>query len=196
MRTDHDSLAERGRALENDYFRRKDRELFEKMRLATAAERAGSEMGRRVGLDDPALLRELQALGFTAETVVLLPVVPLLEMAWAEGEVTSAERSLIVKFARRLGVDEASVGGRQLTLWMTDRPDETFFSGVRAVVGAVLSPRSGQADGRLTADELVARCEQIAVASGGFLGLRIGSVSSEELALLSRLVSSVMSWRH
>jgi hypothetical protein len=79
--TDHDSLSERGRALEEEYFRQKDRELIEKMRLATAAEQVRAEMGRTSGVD-PALLKELQAVGFTAETFVLLPAMPLLEMAW------------------------------------------------------------------------------------------------------------------
>ena len=86
--TDHDSLGERGRALEEEYFRRKDRELIEKMRQASAAEEARGEMRRRTGLDDPALLKELQDVGFTPETVGLLPLVPALEIAWAEGEIT------------------------------------------------------------------------------------------------------------
>lgn len=189
--TDHDSLAERGRALEEEYFRRKDRELIDKMRLAAAAEHARGEMGRRTGLDDPALLKELQDVGFTPETVVLLPVVPVLEMAWAEGEITSAERALIVKFARSRGIEEHGAADEQLTQWMTSRPDETVFRGARRLIAAVLSSGSDQAVGRVTADELVAYCERIAAASGGILGLRLGSISSEERALLSDLASDL-----
>jgi hypothetical protein len=189
--TDHGQLAERGRALEEEYFRRKDRELIEKMRQAAAAEQALGEMGRKTGLDDLVLLKELQDLGFTPETVSLLPVVPVLEMAWAESEITPAERTLIVKFARSRGVAEHSAADEQLTQWMASRPDEAVFRGAGRLIAAILSSGSSQVAGPLTADGLVDYCEQIAAASGGILGLRLGSISSEERALLSRIASDL-----
>ena len=91
--TDKDRLAERGRALEDDYFRKRDQELIEKMRRTAAAEQARAELGQRVGLTDPALLGQLEALDFTPDTVVLLPLVPAVQMAWAEGGVSAAERA-------------------------------------------------------------------------------------------------------
>jgi len=189
--TDHDSLAERGRAIEEEYFRRKDRELIEKMRQAAAAEQARGEMGRKTGLDDPVLLQELQELGFTPDTVVLLPIVPVLEMAWAEGGITPAERSLIVQLARSRGVAENSAADQQLTQWMTSRPDGAVFARAGRLIAAMLSSASGQAGTPLTTADLVAYCERIAAASGGILGLRIGSISSEEKALLSRIASDL-----
>ena len=45
-----DFLDDRRRSLEEDYFRRKDRELVEKMRNAAAADRAQSEMSAKTGL--------------------------------------------------------------------------------------------------------------------------------------------------
>ncbi len=95
-----DFLDDRRRASEDDYFRKKDRELVEKMRAAAAADRAKSELSASTGLSDPALLAELAALGFTPETVSVLPLVPIVEMAWAEGGVTAAERTLLVTLAR------------------------------------------------------------------------------------------------
>ena len=193
--TEHDGLAQRGRALEEEYFRKRDRELIEKMRQAAAAEQARGELGRKTGLEDPALLKELQELGFTPETVILLPVLPLLEMAWAEREITPAERSLIVKFARSRGVDEHSAADNQLTQWMASRPEEAVFRGARRLVAAMLPSGPSQEGGPLTTDGLVAYCEEIAAASGGMLGLRLGSVSSEEKALLSRIASDLKSRR-
>jgi hypothetical protein len=189
--TDHDSLAERGRALEEEYFRRRDRELVEKMRQAAAAEAARGEMGRATGLQDATLLKELQELGFTPETVILLPVVPLLEMAWAEGEITAAERSLIEKFARGRGVAEHTAADEQLTQWMTSRPDGAVFRGAGRLIAAMFSSGSTQPGGQLTIDDLVAYCEQVASASGGLLGMRLGSISSEEKALLTRIASDL-----
>src|SRR5688572_21881559 len=101
-------LGDRGRSLEEDYFRKKDRELIEKMRQAAAAEAARLELSAKSGLQDPELLKELQELGFTPDTVVLLPLVPLVQVAWAEGGVSDAERKLILQLARSRGVSEGS----------------------------------------------------------------------------------------
>lgn len=188
---DHDSLAERGRAIEEEYFRRKDRELVEKMRQSAAAEAARGEMSRTTGLQDPALLKELQDLGFTPETVVLLPVVPVLEMAWAENEITPAERHLIVKFARSRGVAEHTAADAQLTEWMTSRPDGTVFRGAGRLIAAMLASGASQPGGPLTTGDLVAYCGEIAAASGGLFGTRLGSMSSEEKALLARIASDL-----
>ena len=61
---DENPLGSRGRSFEDDYFRKKDRELLEKMRQASAAEVARQELSATSGLQDPQMLQELQALGF------------------------------------------------------------------------------------------------------------------------------------
>ena len=189
--TEHDALAERGRALEEEYFRKRDRELIEKMRQAANADRARGELDQKTGLRDPALLKELQDLGFRPDTVVLLPLVPMLEVAWAEGGITPAERDLLVRFARGRGVADDSVADQQLRAWMTNPPDPSVFVHARRLTAALLADSSAQITRGLTADELVAYCEKIAAASGGILGLRLGSISLEEKSLLARIASDL-----
>jgi len=46
-------FGERGRSLEEDYFRKRDRELIEKMRQAEAVENARHELRKKTGLADP-----------------------------------------------------------------------------------------------------------------------------------------------
>src|SRR5688572_27120303 len=182
---DENPLGDRGRAFEEDYFRKKDRELIEKMRAAAAAEDARRELSSRTGLQDPALLQELQALGFTPETVALLPLVPFVQMAWAEGGVSDAERKLILQFARGHGVEQGSAADRQLAEWLTRRPDAKVFANAGRLIRAMLDVPAAAATVELSADDLVNYSEQIAAASGGILG--INRVSSEERALLTTL---------
>lgn len=177
-------LGERGRSLEEEYFRKKDRELIEKMRQASAAEQARRELSRKTGLQDPDVLQELEALGFTPETVVLLPLVPLVQMAWAEGGVSDAERKLILQLARTRGIDEGSGADRQLAAWLSSRPAPQVFTSASRLIRAMLDAPAG-GTGALTADDLVKQCEAIAAASGGMFG--INRVSSEERALLSTI---------
>jgi hypothetical protein len=183
---DKDLLAERGRSLEDDYFRRKDQELIEKLRRTAAADRARVEMGQQVGISDPEMLLELEALGFTPDTVVLLPLVPAVQMAWVEGGVSAAERDLIVKLARSRGIEEGSAADRKLTEWLAARPGEHVFAQAARLIRAMLAS-PGAHD--LTVDDLTKHYESIAAASGGILGMN--RISAEERQLLRALADGL-----
>jgi hypothetical protein len=190
--TEDNPLADRGRALEEDYFRKKDRELIEKMRAADAAAKARRDLGASTGVGDPALLDELQALGFTPETVPLLPLIPLVRVAWAEGGVSPEERKMIVDLARARGIAAGSVADRQLADWLDRQPSESVFTRAMRLISAVMSGQSTNASS-LSADDLVKYCEEIAAASGGVFG--IGKVSSEERKLLSSIAAELKAAR-
>ncbi len=180
---DEHPLGERGRALEEEYFRRVDRELLERARHTSALDDEGRELGAVTGLQGQDV-EALQALGFTPETIALLPLVPLVQVAWAEGGVSDDERALIVQVARARAITEGSAADQQLAAWFSEPPRPEVFAGASRLVGAMLGGPATVVDG-LTADELVEYCERIAAASGGFLGLR--RVGPEERALLTRI---------
>ena len=184
---DKDAIHERGRSLEDDYFRKKDRELVEKMRRAAAAEETRKDLSARTGLTDPELLQELEALGFTPETVNLLPLVPVVQMAWAEDAITDAERRLLIQLARSRGIVEGSVADRMLADWMERRPAAQVFERAMRLVRAMLAAPARE--GALTADELVKYAEDIASASGGIFGIR--KISAEEAELLARIAKEL-----
>ena len=178
------------RKREEDYFRRKDRELLEKMRAAAAADQTRKELGNATGIQDPALLQELEALGFTPDTIALLPLVPVLQVAWAEGGVSAAERAMIVNLARQRGIQARSAADAILTEWLDTRPSEDTFRKASRLIAAMLDhPAAGSQP--LSADELIRYCEQIASASGGLFG--IGKVSAEERAALEQIARGLKS---
>lgn len=186
MPDDH-PLAERGRSLEEDYFRKKDRELIEKMRRAAAADTARQDLQAKTGLQDPELVVELEALGFTPDTVVLLPLVPLIQVAWAEGGVTDAERKLITDLARKRGVAQGDVADRQLAEWLSHRPPDDVFARATRLVRAVLASPAQQV--AMSGEELVKLSEEIANASGGVFGLK--RISAEERVLLASIAQQL-----
>ena len=187
---DKDMLHERGRSLEEDYFRRKDRELIEKMRQAAAADQERQELAKTSGLADPELLQELKDLGFTPNTVTLLPLVPVLRVAWAEGGVTSAERDLIQRLARSRGIAEGSEADRQLAEWLVRPPEQGIFARAGRLIRAMLDSRAPETSD-LSPDDLVEYCERIAAASGGVFG--IGRISGEEKKLLAAIAEDLKS---
>jgi hypothetical protein len=185
--TDHDSLHERGRALEEEYFRKKDRELIEKMQAAARDDEARKGLSARTGLQDPELLRELQALGFTPETVSLLPLVPVVQVAWAEGGVSAGERTALLKLARARGITENSAADLQLQDWLSTRPDDSVFASATRLIRAMIAGQGPEVAG-LTADDLVKYCEGIASASGGIFGF-INRISPEEREILDSIAA-------
>jgi ribosomal protein L32E len=175
------------RSREDEYFWRRDQELIEKMRRAATADQANRELGLKVGLNDPELVKELAGLGFTTDTVDLLPLMPLIQMAWAEGGVSDAERQLIVKLARSRGIADGSAADRQLAAWLAAAPDEQVFARSTRLIRAMLN--SPDAKAGLSPDDLVRHSEEIAAASGGVLGMR--KISAEERALLAQIAAAL-----
>jgi hypothetical protein len=175
------------RAHEDDYFRKKDLELIENLRNAEAAARQRNALEQETGLHDPEMLRELAALGFTPETIPLLPLIPVLQVAWAEAGISTAERALILGLARTRGIAEGSPADRQLALWLDIRPSEDTFHKATRLIRAMLEAPEHRVD--LSAHDLIDYCDKIAHASGGLFG--IGAVSPEERAALKEISSAL-----
>ena len=190
--TDDDALSGKKRKLEEEYFRKRDQELLERMRLAAAAARARQDLEERTGLHDQNLLTELQELGFTPDTIGLLPLVPLIQVAWSEGGISGAERNQIITFARRRGIAEGTPADVQLADWLDRRPHPHVFEGATRLISAMLAAGSQELKD-LTADDLVKYCEDIAHASGGILGgfMGIGTVSHEERDALADIAAKL-----
>jgi hypothetical protein len=183
-----DGITDDVRKREDEYFRRRDRELIEKMRQAESSARTREALESRTGIHDQDSLRELEALGFTIETCALLPLIPLVQVAWAEAGVSAAERQAIMTFARARGIEPGTAADHQLTSWLEQRPSEETFHKATRLISAMID-RHGEAAADLTADELIARCEAIAQASGGVFGL--GSVSAPERAVLEEIATGL-----
>ncbi len=143
--TDKDAFKERGRALEDEYFHRKERELIAKMRERATAESDRQRIGATTGVADAQLLQDLQELGYTAETITLLHLMPLVQMAWAEGHVSMRERDLIIEAARARGIEKGSAADQQLAGWLATRPSEALFTTTLRAIAAMMQSRLARA---------------------------------------------------
>jgi hypothetical protein len=186
--TGRDRFADRGRALEDEYFRKREQELIEKLRSRAAAEAERHRLGEQAGVADEEILQDLQDLGYTPETVMLLHLVPLVQMAWADGGVSDRERALIVEAARARGVEAGSPADSKLAEWLRSRPSEQLFERTLRAIRAFLEARPA-VEREASRSELLSYSTAIASASGGVLGF--GAVSAEERALLARLSSEL-----
>jgi hypothetical protein len=186
-----DGITEHIRAQEDEYFRKKDRELVELLRRADADAKARAALEAQTGLHDADMLRELDALGFTPDTISLLPLIPVLQVAWAKAGVSNAERKLILNVARARGIEDGSAADHVLKLWLEVKPSEETFHKATRLIGAIIEAPAHHVD--VSADELLAYCERIAHSSGGLFG--IGAVSTEERAAI-REIAAALKDRH
>jgi len=80
-----EGLSDRRRASEEEYFRKRDQQLVEELRSQAEREAARARLSQQVGVADSEVLQHLETLGFTDQTVSLLPMVPLVHVGWADG---------------------------------------------------------------------------------------------------------------
>lgn len=182
--SDKDAFADRRRSQEEEYFHKREQELIAKMRKRGADEASRTQMAELTRITDETLLQELQAAGYTAETVALVEVLPLVQVAWADGAISARERDVIVEKARGRGIEQGAEADRTLTAWLTERPSDDAFDTALRAISAMLQARPPE-EREATREDLLASCTNIASASGGVLGF--GKVSDEEQALLDRI---------
>jgi hypothetical protein len=182
--TDRDAFAERGRSLEEEYFHRKEREVIDKMRVRAAADEQRRRLGEKAGVADEEVLNDLQALGYTPETVMMLYLVPVIQTAWAEGGVSPKERELIVKAARSRGITEGTPCDQQLNMWLATRPSEEMFEKSLRAIRTILQAQPESAR-EASETDLLSLATAIAAASGGIVGFR--AVSAEEQQILKHI---------
>src|SRR6185295_15588229 len=97
------------------------------MRRKLADETARQQMEEATGIHDAEVIAALQELGYTPETVQLLHLVPLIQVAWASGDIDPKEREMIIEAALHRGVRPGSPADQQLNEWLAHQPSHEFF---------------------------------------------------------------------
>lgn len=182
-------LTERSRKSEEDYFRRKEQELIEKLRKKTEAEAHRKGLADAIGLENQPILDVLREMGFDRATVVVLFLVPLLQVAWSDGSIADRERALLLEAAHAHGVKDGTPAHAQLNAWLVAPPPEHLVRRALQVIRDIMTFQSADAR-QETTDKLLNACERIAAASGGFLGLGT-KISPEEAAVMKRVATEI-----
>jgi len=178
------TLEERGRALENQFFEKENQKKLEAMRARESAQSTREELRKASGMTDDAVLDKLLALGLKTNTIAALSLVPLIEVAWADGEIQDNERNAILQGAHGKGLEQGSDGYELLQSWLRKRPAPTLVEAWEAYIKALTSQLNDEQN-KLLKNQIVGFAKMVAASAGGFLG--IGKVSSEEEKILARI---------
>ncbi|MEP7270757.1 MAG: hypothetical protein ABI882_04600 [Acidobacteriota bacterium] len=187
--SDKDAFKERERALEDGYFLKREKELIEKMRRRTALETERRQIAEQIGVTNDEILEALQSLGYTPETVKLLPVMPLIHVAWANGKISPRERRMIIDVARASDIEEGSEADRRLeTLLNESQPEAVWdanFLAMRAVLESLPAERRDE-----MRQSVLTYCTSLAALSKGLFGFDTG-ISAIEKEALERVIKEM-----
>lgn len=178
-----DMLAKRGQALENAFFIKRDQELLAAFQTKLDA----AKMSEMTGIDDDQVLENLEKLGVTSHTLAALGLVPLVEVAWADGQMADAEREAIEQAAAKAGVTQDSPSGKLLRSWLESKPSDDLRAGWKDYVAGLKGTLSDTAFRSVHAG-VMGRAKKVAEAAGGLLG--IGAVAPLERKALADLESA------
>ena len=183
----NDALHKRERALEEEFFARKNQQLADKLKATFEREEAGRSIREATGVTDPQLLERLVALEMRGETMAAFWLYPLIEVAWADGKLERRERDAILEAAVASGLERGSAGYEALEAGMSDGPTEAKRSVWRAYAQDLVA-RLDPDERRAVRDDILRRAEVVARASGGVLGMR--AISAKEQRVLDAIAEA------
>jgi hypothetical protein len=184
MAENPEMLGDRGKALEDEFFRREDKRLIERLRELKQKESSREALAQASGIKNPQTLDRLLELGVRPEVVSALAIVPLAEVAWADGSVDAKERQLILSRAEKAGFAPGSATYELLQSWLDRKPESNLLTAWTEVIRGMREHMTAQEIESLRS-ELIERTHAVARASGGLLG--IGSMSAAEQDVIARL---------
>lgn len=120
----------------------------------------------------------------------LIPLVPLVKTAWAEGRITKRERELIFEAAKNMGIQPGSGSYRRLSDWFELHPTEEFYDeSLKRLRGEF--EKLPEEERTLRRLDVLSDCVNVAEASGGTRRFPAGGakICPEEIAVVKHIAS-------
>jgi len=170
--------------LEEAFFRKRDAELIAEMRRREQAQSRKKALADVSGISDERVLDQLIEHDIHAETLAAFSIVPIVEVAWADGSIQPEEHKILLRAVEDAGIPKEGVAYRLMEQWLTRRPEPKLMQLWRDYTRALMAELTPEAGERIKATVL-AHARAVADAAGGFLG--INRVSRPEEKILREL---------
>ena len=180
-------LGDRGKSLEDAFFRKENERAIERLREIQQRTTTSEALVKVIGIRNRAIIDRLVALGIRPEIVTALALVPLVEVAWADGSLDAKERQAVLDRAEKSGIAPGTADHDLLRSWLEKKPEPRLLSAWTEMVHGLSERMPPQELAALKAG-LMERAKAVARASGGFLG--VGAVSAAEQDVIDRLESA------
>ena len=174
-----DNLQRRGQALEDMFFQQRDKHLMERLTREMADQQARDALAHVSGISNAKVLQALVDQKIGPGNIVCLTMVPLVCVAWADGELQDEERQTILSSASENGIKADSAAFELLDSWLGQKPNSELFDTWKLYVTSLKCTLDETAF-RQVAQAILDRAEAVAKSAGGFLGMGSTSVSEKK----------------
>jgi hypothetical protein len=180
----HDTLHERGLHVADAYCAEHDYELLQAFRNRISEEEARKLLVAATGVQDEITMPGLANLP-APQFLAVLGIFPMIDVAWCDGWMGSAERRTILKLAHEMGVQMGTPAHDLLDRWLVKKPEEgaaLLWEGYVQAVIATLHPVTVE----VLKERVIRRARRVAAAEGGVFNFG-RMISAAEENCLARL---------
>ncbi len=173
---------ENGVTLEEAFFRKRDAELIAQRGKLEKMKRTRAALEEVSGISNAAVLDKLIEMDISPEIFSSIAVVPLVEVAWADGMVDEKEHAAVLAAVDGIGIHKGSIDYDLLEAWLKHRPPAKLLEAwVHYISGICETLTKTECESLKT--DLLGRARKVAEVVGGILGLAMRT-SPEERAVL------------
>ncbi len=178
----------RGKALEEAFFYRMDQELIELLSKRLQREEKIRLFANSTGIRDRQGLESLVDSGFELSTLTAFIWVPLIFVAWADGNADEFEKKSFFDVLTSKGIASETASMMVAHAWFRQSPKEELWKLWEDFTATTMSSLNPVIRNELI-DEIVGLCHVVAHSSGGLLGL--GKISPSESKVIDRVIESL-----
>jgi hypothetical protein len=172
------------------FFIKEDQKLIEKLRVIKRLNETKEELAKISGIKNDQILQKLVDLNVRPEALASITLIPFVEVAWADGRVDDTEKQAVLDAVEHMGFQKESTDYELITRWMTHKPSPAILEAWIHYIQGLCEQLSDEEKNILKAD-LIGHAREIAIASGGFLGLG-NKISKKEADVLARLENAFL----
>jgi uncharacterized tellurite resistance protein B-like protein len=157
-------------AFEAEYFSRKDAELIDKLKAVFHKRVDKQSIRDATGVTDDALLDRLVELNLDGELMAAFNLLPVIEVAWADGQVDEREVQAVLSAAEQHGLRPGGKAYAMLETRLREGPSKEarkIWYHYAETLRHTLTPAQLEEFRK----DLVQTCRRVAEASGGVLNL-------------------------
>jgi len=181
------NTSESKKTLEDAFFLKQDKKLIEELKAMEAMKESRESLAAVSGIKNQAVLDKLVKLNVRPETLASLAIIPLVEVAWADGAVNEKERDATLKAATTAGFAKGTIDYELLENWLTHKPEGKLLGAWQAYIKGLCEVLSKEEREDLK-NELIGHARAVASASGGILGM--AAISRAEMQMIEKLESA------
>ena len=180
-------LKSEAQSLEDSFFLEQDRKIAEQLQKIEKMQENKEALRAISGITNDHILDKLVELDVKPKVLAAMTIVPLIQVACADGEVDEEERKALLSLMEKHGIQDGSVGHEMLESWLCHRPEPKLFQAWTHYIAGLCKELSPDERTELRL-ELLDDAQTIAESSGGFLG--IGKISQAEKETMTMLKAS------